>query len=166
LAPYYQQTNRPVRSHGCAGAEDAHGIVMQRMPNLALEPHAGAIQLADLVANVQDGICITDGWAASDFQARTGRLGGTMREIKNGKLGRGLTGGEIRFVTADFFKHVTAVGGAATQQTKSWTQYALFGGTYVTSPSKGEPAQRTSASVRAAAATITEQALINPLAEV
>ena len=168
LAPYYQRVGQPIRSHGCAASADALGIPLQMTPNLALEPGPSAVQLADLVANVPKGILITNGWAQSDFQARNGLAGGTMREITNGRLGRLLGGGAVLYETLDLWKHVTAVGGPATEGGIA----ALTLGNGFDDPTygirgdaaqKGQPPQSTNYSVRAAAATIANQSVIDPM---
>jgi TldD protein len=168
LAPYYRQIGRPVRSHGCAGAEDALKITMQMMPNLSMEPSHEAVGLNDLVTPVKDGILIERGEVSSvDFQGRNGLLVGDMREIKNGKVGRKLRSGAVQFNTLDFWKHVLAVGGPSTVTTTSESQYsgrslAYLLGVIMDGALKGQPQQGTSYSSTAAAATIANQAIINP----
>jgi TldD protein len=172
LAPYYRQSGRPVRSHGCAGAEDALKITMQMMPNLSMEPSAeavkGSVSLNDLVAPVKDGILIERGEVSSvDFQGRNGLLIGDMREIKNGKVGRRLRDGGVQFNTLDFWKHVLAIGGPSTVATTSESQYSgrsfvYAWGIIMDGALKGQPQQGTSYSSTAAAATIANQAIINP----
>ena len=157
LAPYYTKHGKPVRSNGCAAAEDGLNITMQMMPNLAMTPGASALALTDLVADVVDGVLIEGGSAQCDWQSRGGLLQGSMREIKNGRLGASLTHGAILFDTEDLWKKVVAVGGAATQGGIDKTQYTLFG-----REEKGQPPQATSHSVRAVAATITNQPLVDP----
>jgi TldD protein len=167
LAPYYHAHGRPVVSHGCAAAEDAHGITQQMLPNLALLPSPAAIRLDDLVADVQEGILIEGGTVSQvDAQARTGLLlGGRMRQIRNGRAGAWLMGGAVLFRSQDLWKHITAVGNASTQGGISRTQYtgveAMFENLLV--HGKGQPPQFTSHSVRAVAATIPKQSLIDPL---
>jgi TldD protein len=155
LAPYYQRQGKPGRSHGCAAAQDAHYISLQHMPNLALAPSPTARSLEALVADVPEGILLEGGVVECDFQARTGLLQGAMRTITHGKLGPPLTGGAVQFETLPLWHNVIAVGGAQTEGgTDRWIDgFNLY---------KGEPPQRTSHSVRAVAATITNQALIDP----
>jgi TldD protein len=166
LAPYYREHGRAVQSHGCAAADSALRIPMQMMPNLALAPHATKATLEDLIANVTSGILMTEGQATADFQARTGTVRGTMQEIKNGRLGRRLTAGAVLYDTLDFWKHVTAVGGASTQMTTASSGYpfppeaARILGAY---PVKGEPPQRLSCSIQSVAAMIANQSVVNPL---
>ena len=166
LAPYYQQHGRPVCSHGCATAQDALCIPLQQRPNLTLEPAASAVRIEDLVADVKDGILVTGGEALDvDFQARNGLLGGDLRKITNGRLGPPLQGGAVLFNTLDLFKRIEAVGGASTTAVVSHSPYDpapadlqdLLAGHL-----KGQPPQDTSYSVSAVAATITNQAVIDP----
>ena len=157
LAPFYQKQGRPVQSHGCAASESALAITMQHVPNLAMAPSPSGIALSDLVADVANGILIEHGRARCDWQARGGLLQGEMRQIINGRLGPSLSHGAILFDTMDFWKNVRAVGGSGTQGGIDLTQYTLFG-----RMEKGEPPQATSHSVRAVAATVTNQALIDP----
>ena len=160
LAPYYQKAGRPLSSRGCASAEDAHSITLQHMPNLSLEPNPSTIGLNDLIADVNHGVLIEGGGIDSlDFQARNGILSGRMRKIQNGRLGPNLRGGAVLFNTQPLLKKIVTVGGAATQLDQHWSQYDVL---YGDARSKGQPPQRTSHSVRAAAATIADQSIIDP----
>jgi TldD protein len=162
LAPYYQRQGQPVRSHGCAAAEDGLSITLQHMPNLALPPSATGGDIDALVAGVKDGVWIEGGTASVDFQARTGVLRGTMRKITNGRLDHPINGGAVLFNTIDFWKNVTAIGGAATTATLATSQYQGLLGGFVTPPTaKGQPPQMTSHSTQAVAATIANQPLID-----
>ena len=179
LGPYYQKVGKPVRSHGCAAAQEATYITLQHMPNLSLIPSPSVIRLEDLVADVQEGLLL-EGCAVeqADFQARTGLisvagLGGAMREIKNGRLGRMVAGGQIMFDALDLWRSVRAVGGEATVGGVIPAD-RLFDGLYLVcvkggdygarvAPQlfKGQPGQYADHSVRGIAATITNQPLID-----
>jgi TldD protein len=158
LASYYTKTGQPVRSNGCAGAEDALSITLQQMPNLEMAPNASNVSLEALIGDVEDGILVVDGRAACDFQGRTGVITGGMREIKKGKLGSLIAGGSVYFSTLDLWKRVSALGGASSQGTFRVSQFELTG---ILHDVKGEPMQRTSHSAVAPAATITNQAVVN-----
>ena len=165
LAPYYQRRGQSFHSHGCAAAESALFITMQHPPNLALAPNPAAVGLDDLIANVPDGVLVTEGQVMQmDFQTRSGLLvGQQMREIKHGRLGRLITGGGIVFDALELWRNVVAVGGAQTQAVIASSQYPLGGtGGLWGYPVKGEPPQATSHSVQSVAATIMNQAVINP----
>lgn len=190
LAPYYERNHIRTESRGCAASEDAHALPLQMMPNLALEPSPTAVGLLDLIANVKDGILVENGVIGEiDSQLSTGtlevdtdgRMGklGRMREIRNGRLGRVITGGggAVRFSSRDLWTHVQAIGGVSTQDVVGWTQYeglhdwgmvrtvlahlgyGISGGEVA----KGQPMQRTSHSVRAVAAVLLDQPVINPM---
>jgi TldD protein len=166
LAPYYMKVGRPVRSNGCAASEDALAIPLQHVPNLTLEPSPSGGRLDDLVTHVKSGLLLEGGQVFQmDSQARHGLLGGgTLREITDGRLGPLIQGGAVLFDTTDFWKHVTAVGGAGTTAVLPFSQYPYGGesGQAFHLPVKGQPAQASSYSVQAAAATITNQSLIIP----
>jgi TldD protein len=164
LAPYYQKVGRAVRSHGCATADSAQCSPIQQTPNLALAANQANISLDDLVATVKEGILVTDAHAKTDFQVHTGILRGTMHEIKNGRVGRYVTNGAITFNTLDLWKHVTALGGPETRSVAASSAYpygAAFGRRLNDYPIKGEPPQRASNSIDAAAAVIGDQTLVN-----
>jgi TldD protein len=165
LAPYYQRTGKSVQSHGCASSENAECITMQHMPNLALTPSKTPATLDALVANVSDGILVVNGQTRADFQARTGLLLGECYEIKHGKLGPLLVGGSVLYDTVNLWRNVVALGDVSTQTTIASTTYpwgAAFDRITGAYPVKGEPPQRTSYSVQAAAAVIAKQAVIDP----
>ena len=161
LAPYYQKAHRPLRSNGYAASESGLATTLQMMPNLAMMPDATSGSLDDFVAAVPDGILIENAWVDSDWQGRSGLiLGGTFRQIKYGRLGAALQQGAIMFDTLDFWKKISAVGNASTVGGLDVTQYELF---IPDRWKKGEPPQATSHSVRAVAAIIENQPLINPM---
>jgi TldD protein len=165
LAPYYTKVGRPVRSNGCAASEDALAITLQQVPNLVLEPSMSGGRLDDLVSKAKTGLLLEGGRIVQmDSQARHGLLGGTVREITDGRLGPLIQGGAVLFDTTDFWKNVTAIGGAATTAVLPFSQYPYGGerGQAFHLPVKGQPAQASSYSVQAVAATITNQSLIIP----
>jgi TldD protein len=166
LAPYYTKVGRPVRSNGCAAAEDALGITQQHVPNLALEPAPSGGSLDDLIATVKSGLFLEGGTVFQmDAQARNGLLAvASCREIKDGRLGGLRQGGWVLFNTLNLWKHVTAVGGAATAAVLPFSQYPYGGefGSIFHNLVKGQPAQASSYSVQAVAATIANQAVIDP----
>jgi TldD protein len=167
LAPYYAKSGRSGTSHGHAEAEDALGVTLQHMPNLALEPATASTSMDDLIASVPKGIYLGQGGVGQvDMQGRTGLLAApVMREITNGRLGRLITGIALSFNTLQLWKHVSAVGGAATRMTVPFSQFP-YGGAFFAGLGgglvKGQPPQASSFSVQAAAAIITDQPLINP----
>ena len=178
LAPYYTKSGQPVRSHGCAGAENAHRLPLQQMPNLTLAPGTGGASLSDLVTDVTDGILIEGGQVVQmDSQARTGLLLGDMREIKNGKPGRTVTGGVVLFDSQALWTDVKALGGPATAASLGYTPEYQFQNDFnsigapgtlgrYTRNLKGEPGQSTGHTVQAVAAIIPNQPMIDPMRKV
>lgn len=153
LAPYYTRHGLPVQSHGCAASHDAFSVPLQHCPNLTLQPaptaHA-AESFLELVADVQHGIAIQNGYVQTDFQAASGSGGGFfMREIVRGKLGAILDAGEFRFQTTDLWKHLVALGGANSV------------GRSGAIARKGEPTQSTAHTVTAVPAIIENMPVIN-----
>jgi TldD protein len=149
LAPYYQKINKPVRSHGCANAESALTVTMQHAPNLSMTPSQQDVRFEDLVADIKKGVAVLSMSVNTDQQQLNGVGYGAMREIKDGRLGRFIRGGALTFRTPELLKKLAAIGGARTLQ---WT--GLTRG-------KGQPWQRTTHSVGAVPAKITEVALID-----
>ena len=168
LAPYYMKRGHPVRSHGCAGAEDALVMTMQHCPNLALEPGPSGVRLEDLISDVPDGILIIGGkvWQP-DPQCRNGLLAGTMREIRNGKLGAYLTGGVVMYNTKDLWQHVAALAGPAsvgrvmTEAGNGFIVGQHGGGLSGDYDEKGQPVQVTRHTVQAVAALLPSQPIID-----
>lgn len=151
LAPWYQKNGQPLRSHGCAGAQDALGITFQRPPNLELQPGTDDIGFDELVSDTKRGIAVCGAPIEIDFQGRTGfSNGGMLREIVDGKLGAVLTGLSFLFTTTEFWKGVKALGGP---------QSRLSG---AVSRSKMEPSQTTDFTVRAVPAKIANVNFIDP----
>jgi TldD protein len=159
LAPSYRGIGRLVRSNGCAASENALAITMQHMPNLSLEPATSNTGLNDLVAGVQSGVLLEGGTITQmDAQARNGllghNLGALFRKITNGRVGPVLNDATVQINTLQLWKNVTAVGGPSTRMMLPPPRYASM-------PVKGQPPQRTSHSVVAAAAVIEKQPIID-----
>jgi TldD protein len=150
LAPWYAKHGRPVRSHGCAGADTAWAFPMQHMPNLVLVPGKQDIGFSELVAGISHGLAVMDGSVQTDFQERTGTGSGQIREIVNGKLGSEVQGLGFLFNTTQLWKNVRALGGAqSTLQIPS-------------SESKGQPVQSTSFSIQAVPVQVANVDFIDP----
>jgi len=113
VAPWYERTQQPVRSHGCAGAVSALYPTMQCIPNLSLTASPGTAGIQDFIAGVKKGIALFDFNFETDFQAKNGYGSGVVREIVDGKIGDVLEHGWIQFSSVDVWKSLRAVGGAA-----------------------------------------------------
>lgn len=150
LAPWYQKQGKPVRSHGCAAAQDATFITMQYAPNLVLEPSKQNVSFDDLVADTKKGLAMVNGGVRTDFQGRTGTGRGMIREIVNGKLGAEIAGLAFLFSTTQLWKNVKALGGAGSVEQ------------FDSGNVKGEPAQLVRHSVRSIPAKIVNVDFIDP----
>jgi TldD protein len=138
LAPWYTKAGTPIRSHGCAAAQDALCFPMQHTPNLALAPAATDASFEDLVAGLSDGIAIQKGFVETDFQCKNGIIraygppqGSYIFQVKNGKRVAKLSHAGILFNATDLWKNVTVLGGAASVQHVPCSEV------------KGEPSQTT-----------------------
>jgi len=149
LEPYYRRSGKLVRSHGCSAAPSALSMQMQHAPNLALAPSKSPTTFEELVAGTEKGIAVLDLDVSMDQQCLNGMGNGTMREIVRGKLGRYIRGGSLVFRAPELWKNLVALGGPDTVR---W---------YGRSRSKGQPSQRTTHSVGAVPAKITQLALID-----
>jgi TldD protein len=144
LAPYYQKIGKPVRSHGCAGADSAMNITLQHAPNFRVLPGGTDVGFDDLVANVKKGIAVLHLETEMDQQQLNGTAYPLMREIKNGKLGRFIQFGCIAFRAPELWKKLVAIGGPSSER---WYGFAR---------GKGQPWQETTHSVGAVPARISD----------
>jgi TldD protein len=154
LAPWYQKSGRPIRSHGYAGAESAKFPIIQYRPNLTLEPASDNVTMNDLIAQIKKGIAIYQWSTSGDFQVKNGFMeppfGSWACEIVNGKLSARLIGGSALFTTPEFLKNIVAVGGANSQDMVGMRDHA------------GQPSQRMFYSVRAVPALVRNVTIIDP----
>jgi TldD protein len=151
LAPWYSKVGMPVRSHGCAGAENALSFPMQRTPNLALEPAATGGSFEELVAGLDDGIVVEGGMVQTDYQSKNGLIatGSHIYQVKNGKRIADLQNAGILFNAMELWKSVTALGGTASVQ--HWACNEV----------KGEPQQETKHTVSAPPGAFKELPIID-----
>lgn len=162
LAPWYQKQGLPVQSHGCAGAPSAGYVTMQHTPNITLQPGTTAADEDELIAQMGKGLFVSKIKASLDFQCANG-MGLVPQpyayEIRNGKrvaivsFPSGPNEGSLStlFRATDFWKNVTAVGGAKSAQ---W-----FDGE---ASVKGEPGRSTSYSICTVPALVKQQAIVDP----
>jgi TldD protein len=156
LAPWYAKRGIPVQSHGCAGADDALGLTMQRLPNLSLAHASSGGGYDELVAGLADGLAVERGDVQTDFQCKTGIItarnptaGAVIYHVKNGKRVARLTNAGVLFNAPDFWKNITALGNAASVQHVPGSE------------TKGEPQQTTPYTVSTPPAAFKEQAVID-----
>lgn len=149
LAPYYQKIGKPVHSHGCANADSAMNITTQHAPNFRVVPGSADVGFDALVSDLKKGIAVLSLGTDMDQQQLNGTAYPLMREVKNGKMGRFITGGAIAFRAPEFWKKLMAVGGPSSEE-----MYGFERG-------KGQPWQDTTHSVRAVPARINDVRVFN-----
>jgi TldD protein len=128
LAPLIGQKH----SYGCLHADSWGSVPFPRMPNVSLEPGPGETSLADLAADVENGILVYgNGSWSIDQQRYNFQFGGqTFWEIKKGKIGEMLRDVAYQSRTTDFWHACDGLGGRQT--------YELNG---AANDGKGEPSQ-------------------------
>ncbi len=146
LAPWYRSHKQPVRSHGCAVAEDASRPPSVFTPNLQLHPGSADATFDDLVAGLEDGLAVEGGRIFSVDPAGdsgTGR-GEIVHIVKQGKRVAMVNGATYLFRAKELWKNVVALGGASSAATRGFSM------------EKTQPAQRAVHSVRAVAARVKD----------
>ncbi|HEX6535946.1 MAG TPA: TldD/PmbA family protein [Gemmatimonadaceae bacterium] len=115
LAPWYEKTGRPARSHGCASAPSALDLTMQHTPNLALQPGAGDADFDALLAGMPDGLAIRQVRPEMDQQHSSGvglNTSNSVYEVKRGKRVAVVKGAGMLFRATDLWRNLTALAGA------------------------------------------------------
>ena len=104
------------RSNGCAYADSAEHVPIQRMPNVNLQPEPGGPDTAGLIAGVADGIYIVGdkSWSIDMQRFNFQFTGQRFYRIRDGELA-----GQVRDVayqanTLDFWRSLSALGGPQT----------------------------------------------------
>ncbi|WP_203566668.1 TldD/PmbA family protein [Aestuariimicrobium ganziense] len=145
------------RSNGCAFADSAGHLPLQRMPNVSLQPSPDDISLDDLVSKVDRGLYVVGdkSWSIDmqryNFQFTAQRF----LVIENGRL----TGEQVRdaayqATTTDFWGSMEAVGGEQT-----WLLSGAF------NCGKGQPGQVAAVSHGAPVALFREVNVLNTTQE-
>ncbi|MGB3827668.1 MAG: TldD/PmbA family protein [Ornithinimicrobium sp.] len=120
------------RSNGCAYADSAGHIPLQRMPNVSLAPDPQGPDVAGLIAGVERGLYVVgdNSWSIDmqryNFQFTAQRF----FAIENGELAGQVKDAAYQATTTDFWGSMDAVGGPSTH---------LLAGTF--SCGKGQPGQ-------------------------
>jgi TldD protein len=112
LAKWYQSRGLPARSRGCAGSETAMDVPVVQTPNLRMLPGQRETSFEELVSGVTRGLAIIGGDCSMDFRRLTGQgQGSAVFEIRNGKLGRPISGSAYLFRSPELWKDIVALGG-------------------------------------------------------
>ncbi len=111
-----RQMAAPLRSNGCAYADSAEHVPIQRMPNVSLQPDPGGGTTTDLIAGVDDGIYIVGdkSWSIDMQRFNFQFTGQRFYRVRHGEVV-----GQVRDVayqsnTLDFWNSLRAVGGPRT----------------------------------------------------
>lgn len=120
------------RSNGCAFADSAGHIPLQRMPNVSLRPLAGGPDTAELIADVTDGYYIVGdkSWSIDMQRYNFQFTGQRWYRIKDGQLAGLVKNGAYQATTTDFWGSMMGIGGPQT--------YVLGG---AVNCGKGQPGQ-------------------------
>src|ERR1700691_2251033 len=144
------------RSNGCAFADSAGHMPLQRMANVSLQPAAGGPDTAELIAGVENGIYILGdkSWSIDMQRYNFQFTGQRFFRIRNGKLEGQLKDVAYQATTTDFWDSMEAVGGTQ--------PYALGG---AVNCGKGQPGQVAPVSHGAPAALFRQVRVLNTAEE-
>ncbi len=150
------QANGFGRSNGCAYADSAGHIPLQRMANVSLQPVPDGPSVDELISGVEDGIFVVGdrSWSIDMqrynfqftgqrfFRIRGGRLAGQVRDVA------------YQATTTDFWRSMDAVGGPASY---------VLGGAF--NCGKGQPGQVAAVSHGCPAARFRSVNVLDTVAE-
>ena len=104
------------RSNGCAFADSAGHIPMQRMPNVSLQPGPEPISTDDLIAQVDRGLYVVGdkSWSIDMQRYNFQFTGQRFFRIENGRLAGQVKDVAYQATTTDFWRSMEAVGGPET----------------------------------------------------
>ncbi len=144
------------RSNGCAYADSAGHMPLQRMANVSLSAAANGPDADALIAGVDDGIYILGdkSWSIDMQRYNFQFTGQRFYQIKNGRLGGQLRDVAYQATTTDFWNSMEAVGGPQTY---------VLGGT--PNCGKGQPGQVAPVSHGAPAALFRQVRVLNTAEE-
>jgi TldD protein len=120
------------RSNGCAFADQAARVPLQRMPNVSLKPARENVTVADLIGAVDDGLYIVGdkSWSIDMQRYNFQFTGQKFFQIRAGKIVGQLKDVAYQSRTTDFWNALEAVGGPASY---------VLGGAF--NCGKGQPGQ-------------------------
>lgn len=144
------------RSNGCAFADSASHIPLQRMPNVSLQPAAEDVTLDDLLAQLGDGLYVVGdkSWSIDMQRYNFQFTGQRFHRVKNGRIVGQVRDAAYQATTTDFWGSMEAVGGPST--------YVLQG---AMNCGKGQPGQVAAVSHGCPAALFRGVNVLNTVAE-
>jgi TldD protein len=104
------------RSNGCAFADSAHHVPLQRMPNVSLQPDPNGPDTAGLISQVERGIYVVGdkSWSIDMQRYNFQFTGQRFFEIREGAIVGQLKDVAYQSRTPDFWNSMSAVGGPDT----------------------------------------------------
>lgn len=144
------------RSNGCAYADSAGHIPLQRMPNVSLAAAPDGPDVAGLISGVEDGLYVVGdkSWSIDMQRYNFQFTGQRFYRIKNGELAGQVKDVAYQATTTDFWNSMDAVGGPST--------YLLAG---ALNCGKGQPGQVGAVSHGAPAARFRHVNVLNTATE-
>ena len=120
------------RSNGCAFADQAGHVPLQRMPNVSLSPSTKNITLQDLLSGMDEGLYIVGdkSWSIDMQRYNFQFTGQKFFHVRGGKIVGQVKDVAYQSRTTDFWNSLEAVGGPATY---------VLGGAF--NCGKGQPGQ-------------------------
>ena len=106
------------RSNGCAFADSAGHIPLQRMPNVSLQPAADGPSTEDLIGGVERGLYVVGdkSWSIDMQRYNFQFTGQRFYRIENGRLAGQVRDAAYQATTTDFWNSLEAVGGPQTYE--------------------------------------------------
>jgi TldD protein len=140
------------RSNGCAYADSAEHVPIQRMPNVSLQPDPDGPTTDALIAGVEDGIYVVGdkSWSIDMQRFNFQFTGQRFYRIRAGRLAGQLRDVAYQSNTLDFWASLSALGGPST--------YRLGG---ALNCGKGQPGQVAAVSHGCPSAVFTDVNILN-----
>jgi TldD protein len=150
------QANGFGRSNGCAFADSAGHIPLQRMANVSLQPASEGPTTEELISGIERGIYIKGdrSWSIDMQRFNFQFTGQQFHRIENGRLAGQLRDVAYQATTTDFWNAMEAVGGPSTY---------VLGGAF--NCGKGQPGQVAAVSHGCPAALFRQINVLNAKAE-
>ena len=144
------------RSNGCAFADSAARVPLQRMANVSLKPAPDGPSTAALIASAGDGVYITGdkSWSIDMQRYNFQFTGQRFYRIKNGQLAGQLRDLAYQGTTTEFWGSMEAVGGEQTY---------VLGGAF--NCGKGQPGQTAAVSHGCPSALFRQVRILNTNSE-
>jgi TldD protein len=150
------QANGFEKSNGCAFADSAGHIPLQRMANVSLQPQPDGGSTADLIAAVERGVYVVGdkSWSIDMQRYNFQFTGQRFFKIENGQLAGQLRDVAYQATTTDFWGSMEATGGPQTY---------VLGGAF--NCGKGQPGQVAAVSHGCPSALFRDVNVLNTVAE-